>query len=250
MTLVLGFNNPVHVRDAAGGDLDERQFDGINSRSLLVGLSTNARIGTHNGKVDGVEVLLQPWAAFRLFGVAMHEVADSVADPEEVLGLRARRLAEALAPLSGWAERFALLDSVLSGWAAEGPTGSPRVAWAWNQLLRTDGMLPIHQLTEQTGWCSRQLNNRFREQIGLPPKTAARVLRLRRALRLLAAEFPLADIATRCGFSDQAHLNREFKSMIGCTPRQFLLIRESSVVSPADSVERIPGEATSVLLNI
>ncbi|WP_344326101.1 helix-turn-helix domain-containing protein [Streptomyces macrosporus] len=248
VTLVLGFGSPLRVRGVArcgaAGEKDEPTV----SRSLLAGLSVKARVGTHDGHVHGVEVLLQPWAAFRLFGVAMHEVADTVAEPDVVLGPRAGQLGDALAALSGWSERFALLDTVLTDWGAAGPTCSPRVVWAWNQLRRTAGTIPIRRLTEQTGWSWRQLNNRFREQIGLSPKAVARVLRLRRTLRLLADDCPLADTAARCGFSDQAHLGREFKNMTGVTPRRFLLLRAASPAPAAAAVDRIPGEVTSVLL--
>jgi AraC-like DNA-binding protein len=33
---------------------------------------------------------------------------------------------------------------------------------------------------------------------------------------------PLAEVATRCGFADQAHLNREWQQLAGSTPREWL----------------------------
>ena len=95
------------------------------------------------------------------------------------------------------------------------------MARAWSLLARSHGAIPVPRLAEEVGWGVRQLENRFREQIGLGPKAAARVLRLQRARRLLAAGRGPAETAALCGYYDQAHLSGEFKAMTGCTPREF-----------------------------
>jgi AraC-like DNA-binding protein len=63
---------------------------------------------------------------------------------------------------------------------------------------------------------------RFREHIGLPPKTVARVLRFEQAVRLAEeTELSWLEIALRCGYYDQAHLIRDFRAISGCTPGTF-----------------------------
>jgi AraC-like DNA-binding protein len=194
-----------------------------------------------------MEVVLAPWAAFRLFGVPMHQLSETVVDPEEVLGTKIRELTGALTSLPGWEERFVLLDTVLSRWADHGPVCSPQVVWAWRELSRTSGTLSIARLAAETGWGPRHLENRFREQIGLSPKAAARVLRLRHALRLLVGGQAPNQVATACGFSDQAHFNREFKAMTGSSPGRFLADRMANPAGPM-SYDRMAGEVTSVVL--
>ena len=65
---------------------------------------------------------------------------------------------------------------------------------------------------------------RFREQIGVAPKTLARVIRFDRAVRLLraSAQQGLAEIAFACGYFDQAHMNREFRELAGTTPKALI----------------------------
>ncbi|WP_368073223.1 helix-turn-helix domain-containing protein, partial [Streptomyces sp. SolWspMP-sol7th] len=53
------------------------------------------------------------------------------------------------------------------------------------------------------GGGERQVQSRFREQIGLTPKAAARVVRLQRAVRLLTSGLSQAETAALCGFYDQ-----------------------------------------------
>jgi AraC family transcriptional regulator len=46
--------------------------------------------------------------------------------------------------------------------------------------------------------------------------------RLEQAKKLIVeTEFPLAQIALECGFSDQSHFSRRFLQYVGATPRSF-----------------------------
>ena len=42
-----------------------------------------------------------------------------------------------------------------------------------------------------------------------------------RARRLLDSRLPIAQIATGTGFTDQSHLTRRFKQLLGITPGQY-----------------------------
>ncbi|WP_460065859.1 helix-turn-helix domain-containing protein [Streptomyces sp. YKOK-I1] len=243
-TLLLGFDQPVRI-SRAGRDPDTLV-------SVYCGPTTTPAVGEHGGRVSGVEVLLTPWAAFTLFGTPQHELANRTVDPDELphsLATPLRELAAALAALPCWAERFGLLDEVFARWWEAGVPSSERVVRAWSLLVRTGGAIPVPRLAEEVGWSVRQLESRFREQIGLGPKAAARVLRLQRARRLLAAGRSAAETAAQCGFYDQAHLSGEFKAMTGCTPREFAQARRSP--APASpTADRMSGEATSLVLPV
>lgn len=241
-TLLLGFEQPVRISRAG------RTPDTLVS--VYCGPTTTPAVGEHGGRFSGIEVLMTPWAAFTLFGTPQHELVNRTVDPDELphsLGSPLGELAAALAALPGWADRFGLLDEVLTRWREAGTPGSERVARAWSLLVRTSGAIPVPRLAEEVGWSVRHLENRFREQIGLGPKAAARVLRLQRARRLLAQGQSAAETAALCGFYDQAHLSGEFKAMTGCTPREFAQARRlPAQVSPA--ADRLSGEATSLVL--
>ena len=63
---------------------------------------------------------------------------------------------------------------------------------------------------------------------GLGPKAAGRVIRFDRAKQALqrracaGAELRLAELAASCGYFDQAHLDREFGLLAGCSPTSWL----------------------------
>lgn len=59
----------------------------------------------------------------------------------------------------------------------------------------------------------------FREATGATPHQWLMVQRVERAVALLAgSRLPLADIAARCGFSDQSHMTRMLARLTGATP--------------------------------
>src|SRR5215469_7807934 len=204
--------------------------------ALLGGLHSAPALITHDGAQSGIQVALRPLGARALLGLPAGELAEIDVPAEAVLGsvcteLRARAVA---AP--GWPERFALLDEILfrlmtrAGRPPLEPLAAPEVGWAWRQLLASGGTLRITDLAAETGWSGRHLTSRFRGEIGLTPKAAARVIRFDRARHLLArwaqstggGGYRLADLAAACGYFDQAHLAREFRSLAGCPPSQWL----------------------------
>ncbi|MFI6656846.1 helix-turn-helix domain-containing protein [Streptomyces sp. NPDC050523] len=252
-TLLLGFGEPLRITRAGRPP--------ATLVSVFSGPTTTPAVGEHGGRLSGVEVLLMPWAAFTLFGTPQYELADRTVDPDDlphVLGTRpdaGRRrsigeLSAALAALPTWQDRFGLLDDELTRWSQAGTPSSAKVVRAWSELVRTWGSVPVRLLAEEVGWSVRHLENRFREQIGLGPKVAARVLRLQRARRLLAQGRGQAETAAICGFYDQAHLSGEFRAMTGCTPREFTMARVIPPVAQpmAPAADRMTGEATSLLL--
>ena len=74
------------------------------------------------------------------------------------------------------------------------------------------------------GYSRKQLINRFRQHIGLPPKLAARVIRFSHAVRLLqeSEERNWMDIAFDAGYYDQSHLIRDFLEFTGSTPTEYI----------------------------
>ncbi|WP_436776266.1 helix-turn-helix domain-containing protein [Yinghuangia sp. YIM S09857] len=245
VTLLLGFDQRITI-GSVGTDLaaDPVGAGSQTFTSLLAGMRTSSVIGVHSGSVHGIEVVMRPWAAYAMFGVPMHELTESLVDPSDVAGGAVRRLVDRLAEIPDWPTRFTELDRSLLHRVENGPTPAPRVLRAWDLLVGSAGATPISGLSRELGWSERQLERMFREQLGLAPKAAARVLRLQHALRLLVADRPLAEIASRAGFYDQSHLNREIRAATGMTPGAFL----NRIRQAPTATARVDGTVTTLVL--
>jgi AraC-like DNA-binding protein len=151
----------------------------------------------------------------------MEHLARRVVSLEDVLG--GDELVERLHDAASWQARFALLDALLLRRLDAAPPVDARVQQAWTRLRSSDGAIEIGALAREVGWSRRHLAQRFRTEVGLAPKTVARILRFERVTRTLRANGGdgLAEVAYACGYADQAHLNRDFRELAGTTPTDF-----------------------------
>ncbi len=170
-----------------------------------------------------LEVWLTPLGAYTLLGLPMDELSDQLVDLVDVLGGTGRRLAQQLREASSWRQRFALMDQFLLRRLDRGPRPSPEVGWAWERLVATGGAVPIGRIADEVGWSHRHLIARFRQQVGLRPKTAARLVRFDGVWQRIDERRPLdwGQVAADAGYADQAHLVRDFRQFTGTTgPRR------------------------------
>jgi AraC-like DNA-binding protein len=186
-----------------------------------------------------LELWLDPLAGYRLLGLPMDELSGQLVDLADVLGPDGRRLGERLREAPTWRQRFALLDRFLLRRLDEGPAPSPEVGRAWERLVASGGAVPIGRLAEEVGWSHKRLLARFRHQVGLRPKTAARLVRFEGVLGRLDERRPLdwGRVAREVGYADQAHLIREFHQFTGATPTEF-----AARTSPSGGDEERQGD--------
>jgi AraC-like DNA-binding protein len=107
--------------------------------------------------------------------------------------------------------------------------GSARIALrAADLLTELHGRLSIDALASGIGCTPRHLHREMVADIGLGPKTVARIARLRRAIALLrTSSRPLAQVAVAAGYCDQAHMTREFSALRAPSPARLKKWRES-----------------------
>jgi AraC-like DNA-binding protein len=209
---------------------EEWLIDGERLDSFLGGLRDRQVATRHEGRSFGIHVDLVPQAAHRLFGLPLHELAYRQAPLEEVLDEPG--LLERLYEAGDWDARFELLDRVFVRRLEASERPSREIEWAWRSLLAVSGNVRVGRLAERLGWSRKRLVARFREEIGVSPKTAARILRFERARALAeSSDDPdWARIAVEAGYYDQSHLSHEFRAFSGRTPGTFF---QDSIVPDA-----------------
>ncbi|MBO2464072.1 helix-turn-helix domain-containing protein [Actinomadura violacea] len=196
---------------------------GTEYGSFVAGMHDGHGEYTTPGGQHGVQLDITPLGAYTLLGVPMARLTNAAVELPDLLGPGAAALVERLAGTPSWAARFDLLDAFLLRRLEIGPVPDAEVARAWRLLDGSGGAVGVARLAADVGWSRRHLTQRFTEQAGLPPKVMGRVLRFQRAVGLLSrGGLGLAEAAAVCGYYDQAHLNREFRAMAGCTPSQLL----------------------------
>ena len=219
LTFIVSTGDPINVEAMPGAPHQEGSYEAV-----VGGLHASPALIRHNGTQTGVALEVTPLGARALFGVPAAALASTIIPPHEVLGPRTRSLADRLASAVSRRDRFRILDDVLTGGIRDGAEGPREIGHAWRTLVHASGGVSVAAIAEEVGWSRRHLTDRFRAELGLTPKTAARVLRFDRARNSLSAGpgRNLADVAVDAGYYDQAHFTREFNEFAGCAPSRWL----------------------------
>lgn len=81
--------------------------------------------------------------------------------------------------------------------------------------------ISLEALSAKVGLSPFYFSRVFQKQTGLPPHAFRKLQRIQSAKRLLRDQVPIAQVAVQTGFSDQSHLTRHFKQVVGVTPGQY-----------------------------
>ncbi len=207
--LVLGFGDPLIAED------------GSRLGAFAFGSQTSASVSTVLARQAGVQIDLTALGARSLLGVEPAAMTDPLVPLHVALGPIGERLLDQLVPAPSWPARFDLIDVTIG--AASARWLAPEVDWVLGSLASSGGLEPLEALAREAGWSPRHLSRCFLEQVGLPPKAYARLVRFEHAVALLRSRCAsLTEVAASTGFFDQAHFHRDFRSLAGCTPGAFL----------------------------
>lgn len=196
-----------------------------------------------------VSIELTPLGARRLLGIPAAELAGQIVDLDAVLGKVAAELTERLAMAPNWEACCSVLDETLGALAtriSDLCRTDDRALRTWHRILITGGAAQIGDLAVESGYSHRQLREKFVREYGISPKLAARIVRFERSSALVKdlersryrATIPatsLSEIATRCGYYDQAHMTRDWNDLAGCPPSEWLRSEELPFVQDNDS---------------
>lgn len=155
-------------------------------------------------------VRFRPGRAAALLRMTLREITDARAP----LGRIGEIVANAASPVA------ALEREVLARVGRAGATDR-RVDAAVERIIRGGGRTPIEQLADDIGISRQHLARRFLIDVGVSPKTFARVMRFRRVLQHRGAIDSWSNAAVRFGYYDQAHLIADFRELAGDTPFHF-----------------------------
>nr|WP_286206491.1 helix-turn-helix domain-containing protein [Sessilibacter corallicola] len=79
------------------------------------------------------------------------------------------------------------------------------------------------KLNESIALSQRQMERQFKLWLDMTPKYYQRILRIKKTINFLREnkDANLAEVAVQFGFSDQAHMTREFRTIASITPGKF-----------------------------
>lgn len=189
----------------------------------LVGVWTRLWTRTLAGRGEVRAVKLRPGALRAFVDVPAHRLANRIVPLAALLGRGAGALARAvLAPPSA-EEGLVALEAWLREHRRAADPEVARAVEIAGRVASDRRIVRVEQLADAVGLAPRALERLFRDHVGASPKWVIRRHRLQEvALRLERGEpGTLARLAADLGYTDQAHLARDFRGAVGRSPSEF-----------------------------
>ncbi len=171
--------------------------------------------------VVGVAVRPSGWHA--LFEKRARDIADGMFPLGDLWGTSADALFEGVSAATDDQQIVAAIETVVRArLAIVGSYATDPAMAIFEDIARDDSTMRVADAAERVGLSGSALERRCRATFGLTPKV---ILRRSRFLDMAAAvrgiSHPDDEERAALRFSDQSHLNREFRHFIGMTPGQF-----------------------------
>jgi AraC-like DNA-binding protein len=186
---------------------------------FLMGL-LNQPVWVHaQGQLEVVGVRCFPWTVFELLGLP--PTSSGVRVFEHPLAQLQAPLAECL-QAGNWAAALARLAQYFE--QAPPPLAANELLGKAGEAMRTaHGTLPVREVAAAAHATVRTLERQFKQAAGHTVKDVSGLMRFEQARNRLwlAPATNLAGLAHELGYTDQAHLSREFKRYSGTTPAAF-----------------------------
>jgi AraC-like DNA-binding protein len=216
--LIISLGAPINVRQMSNEAQPAACFS-----ALVAGLHDGFATVERACAWEGLHVFFHPLGLRAVLGVTAAELACGAVAFSDLCSRDAPELMERLSSTRDWRARFAILDEVFTRRLTPAK-GSPLVAHVWRQLAASHGRRSVESLAQDTGWSRQHMANRFRAELGVTPKTAARIFRFERACGLISnLRQPVADVAAACGYADQAHMTRDWNAFTGTSPKAWIV---------------------------
>lgn len=184
-------------------------------RILIAGPDTTVALHLVSRPAVLTAIRFDPGIAPSVIGVPAAEFTDRRVDLADVWP------AIRLAPWLDSLQRSERPGTTLAALSAQRLEGGPP-SWLSHVARALRCGSTVTDVAAEVGVTSRQLSRWSHAHFGYGPKTLHRILRMRRALPLLAAGVDLSAVANRCGYADYSHLFREFRALTGASPASHL----------------------------
>ncbi len=168
-------------------------------------------------------IQFKAFGAYPFLQVAMEEIADRIVPGDEFTNHHLINMREQLFDAATSEDKFAVADEWLDA-SFERSLLPPQSIIDIVALLQSQPAAKLNEVIDSFDGTQKHLIAQFKKYIGITPKQYQRVLRFNDIFVQMQGDQFLSwsDIAYRCGYSDQSHFIREFKTFSGFIPENFL----------------------------
>jgi len=205
---------------------DDFSFDGekIQKKYLLDGANSLSRRMQFHGNIQAIGVRFYPGGAYPFLEIPLHELTDEFLLLDDLALDMIAALHDRIVNAETVSEKIRLLEAWFIRRFRQSHRDVSDVIMPSIRLLHRYGAGKSPEaIAEELYISQRQLERLFKAQVGITVKHYGRLQRVGQARELLKLQVSesYTDIALNLGYYDQSHFIREFKKIVGMTPRQY-----------------------------
>lgn len=206
--------------------IDLRSTTAASHAATVAGPASEHWLLETSAAASVIGVHFRAGGAFPFFDFPASELHNVRVPLEALWGPKARALVEQVLAAPTPEAKFDVLERVLLA-TARAVSRHRAVAFALRELSVLPGSCGITEVTQQIGMSQRRFLEHFRSEVGMAPKLFARVQRFQAVIATVHTlrEVSWADVATECGYFDQAHFIHDFRAFSGFTPSTYLALK-------------------------
>ena len=203
------------------GDPHESRPGGVMKDAWVCGVQHGPLLNRPCGETHVIAVAFRPAGAHAFLQLPLSELTGQVVPLDALWGSFAAEMWDRVRNETEPEGRVRVLEGLLAQRFTTPLAREERIRRAVERLLCSPAE-PVSGLADRSGISRKHLSAEFRRVVGTTPRMLKRLLRLQRVLDGIDAIGPAswAGFALQHGFSDQAHLVREFRALTGSTPTE------------------------------
>ncbi|GAA0749818.1 AraC family transcriptional regulator [Gaetbulibacter jejuensis] len=171
-------------------------------------------------------VSLNSFALPLLFNLPASELNKEFISLNTLLGKEGDMLTEKIALASNTRERINILSNYFIKLLKNKRNDDKIITEAIKLIKKCGGNKKINELSSQFCLSEKQFKRRFKEFSGFTPKLYNRIVRFESVIKSNTNWSTLTEAAHLNGYFDQAHLNHDFKTFTGFSPKDFYKLSE------------------------
>ncbi|MGZ5279924.1 MAG: DUF6597 domain-containing transcriptional factor [Pseudobdellovibrionaceae bacterium] len=193
------------------------------ARVLMSGQLTEHIVLKPTGEIGVVAARFKPAGAARFFSLPYEEIVDQVIDLSSYDKSTADLLHDDIAKIASNDERLQYMQAFLKSRLEQESQEDLYARQACRYIMQSEGEYSVAELVKLIGFSERQLERKFKKQVGISPKILSRIVRFQKILRLAqdSKNLTLVDAAVSCGYYDQSHFIRDFTKFSGDSPLKY-----------------------------
>ena len=197
----------------------------IQPREMILGQITEPFYVEPTGCVKSFAVKFYPYGIANFVSNPIKDLANKETPLMHIFGEESsQQMRKRIIKAADTHERINIVEELFLNKLSDATAIDAIVKTTVDSLFLTRGNMSINTLVKHDLSKRRQIERKFKKQIGISPKQLGKVIRLQAALKMLLNQTSesLTEVAYESDYYDQAHFIKDFKEFTGTTPKDFL----------------------------